>query len=64
MSVYNKYTGTQYETTSSLLILTQSTPYVFTNNYVYTDLSNNVDFKISPKIIRDAIISIWDIPGI
>ena len=60
MSVYNKYTGTQYETTSSLLILTQSTPYVFTNNYVYTDLSNNVNFKISPKIIRDAIISIWD----
>ena len=60
MSVFNRYIGTNYESTSSLLVLTQSSPYLLTNNYVLTNLSNNIDFKITPKNIRDAITSLWD----
>ena len=37
-----------------------SSPYLLTNNYVLTNLSNNIDFKITPKNIRDAITSLWD----
>ena len=59
---YSKYTGQAYETLSSRLILsndgTQS--YAFTNNSVYTDLVDNENKLISPLMLRNAILSIWD----
>lgn len=59
---YSKYDGQAYQALSSKLVLsndgTQS--YAFTNNDVYTDLVNNESKLISPLMLRNAILSIWD----
>ena len=59
---YSKYDGLAYQTLSSKLVLsndgTQS--YAFTNNNVYTDLVDNESKLISPKMLRNSILSIWD----
>ena len=59
---YSKYDGQAYQALSSKLVLsndgTQS--YAFTNNNVYTDLVNNDSKLISPLMLRNAILSIWD----
>ena len=59
---YSKYDGQAYQTLSSKLVLsnagTQS--YSFTNNGVYTDLLDNGSKLISPNMLRNAILSIWD----
>lgn len=59
---YSKYDLTPYYSLSSVLMLsdagTQS--YAFSNNYVYTNLFDNEDKLISPKMLRDSILSIWD----
>jgi hypothetical protein len=59
---YSKYDGQAYQTLSSKLILsndgTQS--YSFTNNSVYTDLVDNESKLISPNMLRNSILSVWD----
>lgn len=59
---YSKYDGEAYQALSSKLVLsdagTQS--YAFTNNNVYTDLVDNESKLISPILLRNAILSIWD----
>jgi hypothetical protein len=59
---YSKYEITPYYSLSSILLLsndgTQS--YAFGNDYVYTDLIDNQNKLISPKKLRDSILSIWD----
>lgn len=62
VGTYSKYDGQAYQTLSSKLVLsndgTQS--YTFTNNNVYTDLVDNESKLISPKMLRNSILSIWD----
>lgn len=59
---YSKYPGQAYQALSSKLVLsndgTQS--YAFTNNDVYTELVDNKTKLISPQMLRNAILSIWD----
>ena len=59
---YSKYLGQDYQAFSSKLVLsnagTQS--YTFTNNGVYTELVDNKTKLISPQMLRNAILSIWD----
>lgn len=59
---YSKYDGQAYQTLSTKLVLsndgTQS--YAFINNNVYTDLLDNESKLISPNMLRNTILSIWD----
>jgi hypothetical protein len=59
---YSKYDITPYYSLSSVLVLSSAATqsYSFTNNYVYTNLFDNDDKLISPKMLRDSILSIWD----
>jgi hypothetical protein len=59
---YSKYDSTSYYSLSSVLVLSDSgtQSYSFGNNYVYTNLFDNEDKLISPKMLRDSILSIWD----
>lgn len=59
---YSKYDVFPYYSLSSVLVLsdTGTQSYSFSNNYVYTNLIDNDDKLISPKILRDSILSIWD----
>ena len=59
---YSKYDNDAYYSLSSRLLLSDSgtQSYAFDNNYVYTDLKDNESKLISPKMLRDAILSIWD----
>lgn len=59
---YSKYVNDAYYSFSSRLLLSDSgtQSYAFDNNYVYTNLKDNEDKLISPKMLRDVILSIWD----
>ena len=60
MATYSKYIGQPYESLSSGLILSGSSPYGFTNDYVLNDVYDNETKSVRPKNIRDMILSSWD----
>lgn len=60
MATYSKYIGQTYESLSSTLILSATSPYGFTNEYVLTDVYDNQSKSVRPKNIRDMILSAWD----
>lgn len=59
---YSKYDNDAYYSLSSKLVLSNSgtQSYAFNNNYVYENLKDNESKLITPKMIRDSILSIWD----
>lgn len=60
MATYSKYTGLPYEALSTGLILSSSSPYGFTNDYVLEDVYDNETKSVIPKNIRDMLLSSWD----
>lgn len=65
MSIYDKYTGQPWESTSSPLILatqsgTATYSFSFTHNSILEDLKDNDEAYIVPRYLRDMVISTWD----
>lgn len=63
MPSYDKYIGAPWQSTSTpLIVAAASTPYSFsfTSNSTYEALGDNQNAYITPKYIRDAVISSWD----
>lgn len=60
MATYSKYIGQPYESLSSGLILSDISPYTFTNDYVLNDVYDNETKSVLPKNIRDMVLSVWD----
>jgi len=63
MAIYDKYTGQPWYSTSSPLIMATDSgthSFAFTNNSLLEDLKDNEEAYITPKYIRDAIVSAWD----
>ncbi len=61
MVIYDKYTGFPWQSTSSDLVVgTTNSTFEFTNNVVLENLKENEEYYITPKYVRDAVLSLWD----
>jgi hypothetical protein len=65
---YSKYDNTNWSSTSSFLVLSDSgtQSYAFNNAYLgnnlYTNLIDNENRLLQPKYLRNSILSLWDLP--
>jgi hypothetical protein len=62
MATYSVYTGQNYESVGSTLLLLNSATqsYTFTENAVFTDIPDNTSKLVYPISVRNAVISLYD----